>query len=158
MGWQKNSVIIAAIISWTLCITVCSKMCIRDRHDTATPVLQPIHIPVSTPELEEPFEYNSFVAYLNTLTSVSAGNENAVAENQIASKHFHRIHVTNPVTDEIYNLIKADHNVILTGNAGDGKTTIAVDVIQRLTGRETVSYTHLWFWTRQVYLNTSRLR
>jgi len=105
-------------------------------HDTATPVLQPIHIPVSTPELEEPFEYNSFVAYLNTLTSVSAGNENAVAENQIANKHFHRIHVTNPVTDEIYNLIKAGHNVILTGNAGDGKTTIAVDVIQRLAGRE----------------------
>jgi len=105
-------------------------------HEIVTPVVQPIHIPVPTPEPEELFEYNSFVAYLNTLTSVSAGNENAVAENQIASKHFHRIHVTNPVTDEIYKLIKAGHNVILTGNAGDGKTTIAVDVIQRLAGRE----------------------
>ena len=44
------------------------------------------------------------LAYLNTLASVSAGNENAVAENQITSDHFGKIHILNPIS-EIYTLI-----------------------------------------------------
>ncbi|HHV07442.1 MAG TPA: protein kinase [Firmicutes bacterium] len=78
--------------------------------------------------------YNPFVDYLNTLTAVSAGNENAIAENQIQSEHFAKIHVPNPLSNEVSRLINQGKSVILTGNAGDGKTTIAIEVLKSLTG------------------------
>ena len=79
--------------------------------------------------------YNPFVRYLNSLSSVSAANENAMAESQIASDFFNRIRVKNPVTAYAYDmLINKQTSVILTGNAGDGKTTIAADIIHMVTG------------------------
>ncbi|HZH88869.1 MAG TPA: protein kinase [Chitinophagaceae bacterium] len=78
---------------------------------------------------------NGFVKYLNSLTSVSAGNENAIAEAQIGNKYFERIYVENPITDFVYKELKENRrNVILTGNAGDGKTTIAAEICRRITG------------------------
>lgn len=78
---------------------------------------------------------NPFVTYLNSLSNVSAGNENATAEAQITNDFFSRILVKNPITDFIYEkLVSEKRNVILTGNAGDGKTTIAADIFIRLTG------------------------
>ena len=71
-----------------------------------------------------------FVAYLNTLAAITAGNENAIAENQIQNKFFPQIHVPNPFSDEIYKLLSKGRSIILTGNAGDGKTTIAIDVLK----------------------------
>ena len=109
---------------------------LQDEIAASVPTVAPVPISVTAPVLKptELFEYNSFVGYLNTLTSVSAGNENAVAENQIKSKYFSKIHVPNPVSDQIYELIAGAKNVILTGNAGDGKTTIAVDIVQKIAG------------------------
>lgn len=79
---------------------------------------------------------NPFVKYLNTLTNTSAGNENANAEAQLGNEFFERIYVKNPIADYIYNeLINQQRNVILTGNAGDGKTAIAAEVIAKITGR-----------------------
>ena len=76
---------------------------------------------------------NPFVDYLNTLSNSSAGNENANAENQLGNKFFKQIHIKNPLTDRILNqLIDKRKNVILTGNAGDGKTTVAAEVFQHL--------------------------
>lgn len=78
---------------------------------------------------------NPFVTYLNSLSNVSAGNENATAEAQITNDFFNRIQVKNPITDFIYEkLVSEKRNVVLTGNAGDGKTTIAADIFIRLTG------------------------
>ncbi len=78
---------------------------------------------------------NLFVAYLNSLSNASAGNENATAESQITTEYFNCIQVENPVTDYIFDLVYNKHtNVILTGNAGDGKTTIAAEIFKRLTG------------------------
>lgn len=76
---------------------------------------------------------NPFVHYLNTLSSYSAGNANATAEAQVRTPMFERIHVANPLTDVVYRwLVDERRNVLLTGNAGDGKTTIAAEVYQRL--------------------------
>lgn len=79
--------------------------------------------------------YNFFVSYLNSLSNTSAGNENATAESQLTSAYFDRIRVENPVTDYIFDQVcNKQKNVILTGNAGDGKTTIAAEIFKRLTG------------------------
>lgn len=79
---------------------------------------------------------NLFVNYLNTLTNASAGNENAIAEAQINNKYFAQIFVNNPLTDFVYKeLIDNRKNVILTGNAGDGKTTIAAEIYRKIVGK-----------------------
>ena len=78
---------------------------------------------------------NEFVNYLNSLSNASAGNENAIAEFQIGNEHFEKIHVHNPLTDFVFReLVENKRNVILTGNAGDGKTTIAAEICQKITG------------------------
>lgn len=78
---------------------------------------------------------NPFVSYLNSLSNVSAGNENATAEAQITSDYFSCIEVTNPITDFVYEKLTTKQcNIILTGNAGDGKTTIALDIFTKVSG------------------------
>lgn len=78
---------------------------------------------------------NPFVEYLNSLSNVSAANENATAESQLGNDLFERIYVDNPIAEHVYTtLIDENINVILTGNAGDGKTTIAAEVVGRVTG------------------------
>ena len=74
-----------------------------------------------------------YIAALNTLANHSGGNENATAEHQMLSGQFQKIHVNNPITDTIYERLTRDRtNVVLTGNAGDGKTTIAIDIFRKL--------------------------
>jgi serine/threonine protein kinase len=77
---------------------------------------------------------NPFVAYLNTLHNTSATNEGALAETQALSPFFGTIHVESPLTEIIFDhLTKADGgHVILTGHAGDGKSTVALEVFKRL--------------------------
>ncbi len=79
---------------------------------------------------------NPFVAYLNSLCNASAGNENAMAEAQSSNALFERLYVRSPLAEVVLReLIDSRHSVILTGNAGDGKTTIAAEVHRKLTGR-----------------------
>lgn len=79
---------------------------------------------------------NPFVPYLNSLSNASAGNEHATAEAQANSAQFERVHVPNPLTDQLLQRLTVDRrHVILTGNAGDGKTTIAAEILERLSGR-----------------------
>lgn len=78
---------------------------------------------------------NPFVSYLNTLSNTSAGNENATAESQIENKYFPTIRVEHPISNLIYQQLFTEKiNVILTGNAGDGKTTIAAEIYRRRLG------------------------
>jgi serine/threonine protein kinase len=77
--------------------------------------------------------HNEFVTYLNTLSNVSAGNENATAESQVSNEYFKRIAVGSSLTEYIFEILMSEkRNVILTGNAGDGKTTIATQIRQKL--------------------------
>ena len=80
---------------------------------------------------------NPFVGYLNSLIRLSGGNENALAEFQALSPLFPLIHVQHPLSDRVVAELRSPggRQVILTGHAGDGKSTIAVDVFRRLTGR-----------------------
>ena len=79
---------------------------------------------------------NPFVSYLNSLHSRSVGNENALAESQSRNTHFGLIHVDHPVAKTIQELLTGDQrqHVILTGHAGDGKSTIAIDLYKQFKG------------------------
>lgn len=79
---------------------------------------------------------NPFVPYLNSLHSRSAASENALAESQACNPFFGHIHVKHPVAERVHQILTGDkkNHVVLTGHAGDGKSTIAVDVYKRLSG------------------------
>ncbi len=81
-------------------------------------------------------DYNVFVGYLNSLQRVAGANDNALAESQACNEQFKNIFVEHPLAGHIYDelLHKKGNHVILTGHAGDGKTTLAVDVFKRLKG------------------------
>ncbi len=83
-------------------------------------------------------EGNPFVAYLNSMQRLSGGNSNALAEFQSRSPYFASIHVPHPLVDTITAELSREggRTVILAGHAGDGKSTIALDVYRRFTGRD----------------------
>jgi hypothetical protein len=78
---------------------------------------------------------NPFVGYLNSLQRLNASNENALAEYQACNPFFAMIHVPHPVTQAIVEELRRPNGrqVILTGHAGDGKSTIALGVYKQLT-------------------------
>lgn len=79
-------------------------------------------------------EGNPFVNYLNTLHNTTAANPNALAESQALNPYFGSIHVPLDLTDFIeQELTGSDGNhVILTGHAGDGKSTIGLELYKHL--------------------------
>lgn len=80
-----------------------------------------------------------FCYYLNTLISTNPCNENAIAETQSVNDMFNTIHIEHPLVTIIAQDLKKNlgKHIILTGHAGDGKTTIAIDILQSLKGLET---------------------
>jgi serine/threonine protein kinase len=79
---------------------------------------------------------NPFVSYLNTLHSRTAASENALAESQACNPFFGHIHVKHPVAERAHQILTGEQkkHIVLTGHAGDGKSTIAVEVFKRLSG------------------------
>ncbi len=79
---------------------------------------------------------NPFVAYLNSLQGTDANNKGSLAEAQARNPLFKELRVHHPLADEILAELKADNggSVILTGHAGDGKSTLALEVIRALRG------------------------
>ena len=77
---------------------------------------------------------NNFVGYLNTLQRISGSNENALAEFQSLNKHFNKIQVKHPLSSIVIEELKSDNkrHVVITGHAGDGKTTIALEIFKEL--------------------------
>lgn len=78
---------------------------------------------------------NSFVKYLNTLHNGSASNQNAIAEMQIASSEFQKTQVKRPITGFLQKKLEEGRIVVLTGHAGDGKTTILAQVLDAFGAR-----------------------
>src|SRR5258706_14902764 len=68
--------------------------------------------------------------------NATASNMNALAEAQALSEFFGSIYVPFPVVDKLYALFqRTEEDVcILTGHAGDGKSTIALDLLKRFRG------------------------
>lgn len=75
---------------------------------------------------------NAFIAYLNSLHNLSANGSNALAESQALSPYFSELYERLPVSQKIIDLLCSDEDrvVVLTGHAGDGKSTIALDVLK----------------------------
>lgn len=89
------------------------------------------------PEISGDATYlNPFVGYLNSLQRSGGSNENALAESQACNAQFASIHVAHPLADIIYEELRAPNgcHVILTGHAGDGKSTLALEIYKRLSG------------------------
>lgn len=96
-------------------------------------------VPPQTPELVAPAltgcdDPNPFVAYLNSMHSRDAATDNALAEYQSLSPFFPFIHVPHPLAQSIEDILTGPEkrHVIVTGHAGDGKSTIAVELYKRL--------------------------
>ena len=80
---------------------------------------------------------NNYIAYLNTLQNTDANSDNSLAEAQAINQFFSQIHVAHPLVDQIQQVLISDAgntHVILTGHAGDGKSTIALELYKRLKG------------------------
>ena len=77
---------------------------------------------------------NPFVAYLNTLQGIDANNKGSLAESQARNPLFKELRVPHPLAKEIFDELTREDggNVILTGHAGDGKSTLALEVIRAL--------------------------
>lgn len=77
---------------------------------------------------------NPFVSYLNTLHSGDANNKGALAESQAKEPLFTQLQVDHPWAQEIFDALVSDNgcSVILSGHAGDGKSTLAIEILKRL--------------------------
>lgn len=75
-----------------------------------------------------------YVTYLNTLHNFNAQNENAFAEQNVTNEYYEKVMVDVEITDYIINSFNHDqpHILILTGHAGDGKTSIMYQVLKKL--------------------------
>ncbi|MBQ2264226.1 MAG: hypothetical protein II341_02385, partial [Oscillospiraceae bacterium] len=75
---------------------------------------------------------NPFVAYLNSLHNEQASNQNAIAEMQIQSEYFKRTQVKRELITFLSDRLRDGCFVVLTGHAGDGKTTLLAQVLDEL--------------------------
>lgn len=77
---------------------------------------------------------NEFVSYLNSINNVGGNSTGSLAESQVKSKYFDMIKIDRQLGNYIANgILGANyHAFILTGHAGDGKTSILVQVLKRL--------------------------
>ena len=75
-----------------------------------------------------------YIDYLNSLHNYNAQNENAYGEKNVDSPYFEEVMVRVGLCDYIKDNLteKEPHIVILTGHAGDGKTSIMYQVLTDL--------------------------
>ena len=80
--------------------------------------------------------HNPFVAYMNSLQGTDANNLGALAEFQARNPLFKEICIGHELSPVIHDTLlgngREPGNVILTGHAGDGKSTLALEVIRSL--------------------------
>ncbi len=79
---------------------------------------------------------NEFIAYLNSLHNLGANGANALAESQALSPYFGEIYEPFPLIDKLIEILKdgVEKVIILTGHAGDGKSTVGLDIQKHLLG------------------------
>lgn len=76
---------------------------------------------------------NSFINYLNSINNANSNTINAIAESQVTNKYYNHIRVDRRLGDYIYESINNKQNraFIITGHAGDGKTSLLIQVLNR---------------------------
>ncbi|MCR5609621.1 MAG: hypothetical protein K6G26_11210 [Lachnospiraceae bacterium] len=77
---------------------------------------------------------NKFVDYLNSLNNVSACNENAYAESNYSNEYYKYVEVKRGIGKHIIKILENEEPciIILTGHAGDGKTSLLFQVMHEL--------------------------
>lgn len=77
---------------------------------------------------------NEFVNYLNSTNNVGGNSTGSLAETQVKSCYYDSVKVDRNLGDLITNCVSSgEHQAfILTGHAGDGKTSILVQVLKKL--------------------------
>lgn len=77
---------------------------------------------------------NKFINYLNSMNNANSSNVNSLAESQVLNKFYHIIQVERNLGQYIAQEIQDKKNqcFILTGHAGDGKTSLLVQVLREL--------------------------
>jgi serine/threonine protein kinase len=76
---------------------------------------------------------NQFVSYLNSMIVFNPDAENSLAESQACSEQFKNIYVEHPLISKVYNLFQNKKEIfILTGHAGDGKSTVCIEFYKKL--------------------------
>lgn len=76
---------------------------------------------------------NGFVKYLNSMNSAKSESKNSLAESQLMTEYYSRIEVKREISKAITSYLKdgeENEAIILTGHAGDGKTSILVQVLE----------------------------
>ncbi|WP_339289187.1 hypothetical protein [Paenibacillus sp. FSL E2-0201] len=77
---------------------------------------------------------NPFVDYLNTLNNASSNNENALAESQVLNEYYEKVMVERNIGTKLTEMVTEQNpqTIILTGHAGDGKTSLLIQVLKSL--------------------------
>ena len=77
---------------------------------------------------------NSFVKYLNALHEYNGQNQNAFAEKNVKSPYYTKTVVEMPVCEYIVKALSENEPciLVLTGHAGDGKTSIMYQVLSQM--------------------------
>jgi hypothetical protein len=80
-------------------------------------------------------EVNNFVQYLNTLHRCNGNNTNSTAESNLQNPFSESLLVEDEklINKIMFDLKEGNGKVLLTGFAGDGKTTIAHTIVKTLT-------------------------
>ena len=78
---------------------------------------------------------NNFISYLNSLHNLGAGGANALAESQALNDYFTELYEPFDIVQPLLETLRQGSKVvILTGHAGDGKSTVALDIFKQLKG------------------------
>lgn len=76
---------------------------------------------------------NDYIIYLNSMNNANSSNENAVAESQVINPYYEKIRVDRNIGDYlIQKIIEKPTSIILTGHAGDGKTSLLYQILRKL--------------------------
>ena len=70
--------------------------------------------------------------YLNSLHNGNAANQNAIGEMQISSPYFATTQVKRPLVGYLRDRLQNNEFIILTGHAGDGKTTLLAQILDAM--------------------------
>ncbi len=77
---------------------------------------------------------NDFISYLNSTNNIGGNSTGSLAESQVKSPYYDAVKVDRKIGKRIVSEIKSGvyKTYILTGHAGDGKTSILVQVLKAL--------------------------
>jgi hypothetical protein len=75
---------------------------------------------------------NDYINYLNSMNNANSSNENALAEAQITNPYYEKIRVERNLGKYLAQKIKnKPTSIILTGHAGDGKTSLIYQILRQ---------------------------